>query len=217
MDTAIIYKIIFAILAYLLGAFPTGYIIYWFKTGGGDIRTKGSGSLGGTNVIRTVNWPLGAVTYFIDILKGFIPILVIYFIWPNDHIFLAITSVLPVLGHDFPVFLRFKGGKGISTSYGVMTGLCVFPFMSGHPLWLRLLPVIIITFVWLTVFAASRIVSLASLFAAVSVPLSFYFCRYHLPVVIASICLFILAFITHRDNIVRLIRKEEKKIIRKGA
>jgi len=217
MSIIIFYKILFAIFAYLFGAFPTAYIIYKLKKGG-DIRKEGSGNVGGTNVTRTIGPAAGIGTIIADILKGFIPVLIIYFVFPDDLILLAVVTVIAVIGHDFPVYLKFKGGKGISTSFGVMAGLCSFPFAGfENALWLRILPPFLILFTWLIVFSASRIVSLSSLAAAVATPLSFYFTKYPLPIVIAAICLSILTFIAHRDNIKRLIKSEEKKIKRKGA
>ena len=217
MVLIIIYKILFAIATYLFGAFPTGYIIYRLKKGG-DIRTEGSGNVGGTNVTRTVGITAGIITIIADILKGFIPILVLYFIFPDDLILLAVAAIAAVLGHDYPVYLRFRGGKGISTSFGIIVGLCSLPFICiENALWLRILPIFLIIFTWLIVFAISRIVSLSSLAAAVATPLSYYFTKFPLPVVIAAICLFILTFIAHRDNIKRLIKGEEKKLKGKGA
>ncbi|MBM3709857.1 MAG: glycerol-3-phosphate 1-O-acyltransferase PlsY [Actinobacteria bacterium] len=217
MSVIIFYKILFVIGAYLLGAFPTAYIIYKLKKGG-DIRREGSGNVGGTNITRTIGPVAGIGTIIADMLKGFIPVLILYFIFPDDLILLAAVTVVAVIGHDYPVYLKFKGGKGISTSFGVMVGLCSLPFAGfENAIWLRILPPFLILFTWLIVFLASRIVSLSSLAAAISTPLSFYFARYPLPIVIAAICLSILTFIAHRDNIKRLIKGEEKKIKRKGA
>lgn len=215
MGIIVLYKILLVIFAYLVGAFPTGYVIYKIKTGG-DIRNQGSGNVGGTNVTRTIGTGLGIITIIADVLKGFIPILVLYFIYPDDLILLSIVAIAAILGHDFPVYLKFKGGKGISSSFGVIVGLCSLPFVSGISLWLRILPIFVILLAWLIVFGISRIVSLASLSAAVATPLSFYFSKHPLPIVLAAICLSVLTFIAHRDNIKRLIRKEEKKLKGKG-
>lgn len=215
MDITILYKIIFVILAYLFGAFPTAYVIYKLKKGG-DIREFGSGNVGGTNVTRTLGVSSGILTIIIDIMKGFIPILILYFLFPGDIILLSITVVVVVLGHDFPVYIRFKGGKGIATSAGVIIGVCVLPFFDG-PIWLEILPFLIIAFVEFSLIAIVRIVSIASLAAAVATPLSFYFTGYPIQIVISMLILGILVFITHRDNIKRLIRKEEKKIRGRGG
>ncbi|MBN1298915.1 MAG: glycerol-3-phosphate 1-O-acyltransferase PlsY [Actinobacteria bacterium] len=213
----IIYKILLVIFSYLLGAVPTGYIIFRLKTRGGDIRQQGSGNVGGTNVTRTIGVPLGVLTIIIDILKGFIPLLVIYLLFKGDLVTLSAAAVAAVLGHDYPVYLKFRGGKGISTSYGVIIGLCCFAVSEGHSIWVRLIPVLAILVTWSVVFLISKIVSLSSLLAAVATPVSFYLSGHSIPVVIAAICLFVLTFIAHRDNIKRLIRKEEKKLKGKGA
>jgi len=211
----IFYKIIFIIAAYLFGSIPIGYILYRVKTGG-DIREQGSGNVGGTNVTRTVGATAGVTTILFDILKGFLPIMASYFLFRDDLILVAITTIVVVLGHNYSIYLNFKGGKGISSSFGAIIGLCSFPF-SGNTVLLRILPIIIILAVWLIIFIIFRIVSLSSLVAAVATPLSFYFSKYPLTIVIAAIFLFILTFIAHRDNIKRLIKKEEKKLKRKGA
>jgi glycerol-3-phosphate acyltransferase PlsY len=190
-------------------------LIYKIKKGG-DIRNEGSGNVGGTNVTRTAGVFAGVATIALDALKGFIPILALYYLFPEDLILLVFVAVAAVLGHDFPVYLKFKGGKGISTSFGVIIGICSFPF-TGIALWLRILPIFIVFFSWGIVFLASRIVSLASLIGAALSPLSFYFTKHSLHAVIVGIFIFILTLIAHRDNIKRLIRKEEKQLKRKGS
>jgi len=215
MTVIILYKILTVIASYLFGAFPTGYIIYRAKKRG-DIRKAGSGNIGGTNVTRTVGIWAGVVTIIADILKGFLPLLAVFCIFKADVTLAAAVAVSAVLGHIFPVYLKFRGGKGIATSFGAIVGMCSFAF-SQNVLWLRLLPIFLILFTWAIVFAASRIVSLSSLAAAVATPLSFYFSKHPLPIVIAAICLSVLTFIAHRDNIIRLIKKEEKKLKGKGA
>jgi glycerol-3-phosphate acyltransferase PlsY len=215
MTITIIYKILIVVASYLLGAFPTGFIVYKLRKGG-DIRNQGSGNVGGTNVTRTVGTSFGVITIIADIIKGFLPVLAVYFLYPEDLILLTIAIAAVILGHDYPVFLRFKGGKGISSSYGVIIGLCSFPF-ANNAVWLRILPAIIILAIWMILFFTLKIVSVASLSAAIAVPLSFYFTRYPLVIVIAAILLFVLTFIAHRDNIKRLIKREEKKLKGRGA
>ncbi|MCL5071415.1 MAG: glycerol-3-phosphate 1-O-acyltransferase PlsY [Actinobacteria bacterium] len=209
MNMIIFYKIIFIIAAYLFGSIPVGYILYRVKTGG-DIRKQGSGNVGGTNVTRTVGATAGVITIIIDVLKGFLPIMAVYFLFPDDLILVAITASAVVLGHDYSIYLNFKGGKGISTSFGAIIGLCSFPF-AGNTVLMRILPMIVILAVWLLIFIIFRIVSLSSLVAAVATPLSFYFSKYPLAIIIAATFLSILTFIAHRDNIKRLIKKEEKR------
>jgi glycerol-3-phosphate acyltransferase PlsY len=215
MAIIIIFKILLVIASYLLGSFPTGYVICRLRTGS-DIRNEGSGSIGGTNVTRTVGTTFGLITIIVDVAKGFLPVMAVYFFYPKDLILLIMVTFAAILGHDFSIFLKFRGGKGISSSYGIIAALCIFPFVNNS-IWLRLLPAIIVLSTWIIVFLISRIVSLASLGAAVVLPFSFYFSRYPFQIVIIAILLFILTFIAHRDNIKRLIKKEEKKLKGKGT
>ena len=215
MQLIIFYKIILVVMSYLLGAVPVGYIIYKLKNGG-DIRNEGSGNVGGTNVARTTGAFAGTLTVVLDAVKGFVPVLALYYLFPKDLILLVFVGVAAVIGHDFPVYLKFRGGKGISTSFGVIIGLCSFPF-NGTSVWLRILPIFIIFFTWVIVFLASRIVSLGSLIAAALSGPAFYFTKHTIHAVIIGIFIFALTAIAHRDNIKRLIRKEEKKLKRKGS
>jgi len=215
MQLIIFYKIILVVMSYLLGAVPVGYIIYKLKNGG-DIRNEGSGNVGGTNVARTTGAFAGTLTVVLDAIKGFVPVLALYYLFPKDLILLVFVGVAAVIGHDFPVYLKFRGGKGISTSFGVIIGLCSFPF-NGTSVWLRILPIFIIFFTWVIVFLASRIVSLGSLIAAALSGPVFYFTKHTIHAVIIGIFIFALTAIAHRDNIKRLIRKEEKKLKRKGS
>lgn len=208
----------FIIAAYLFGAFPTAYVIHRIRKGD-DIRKYGSGNVGGTNVARTLGTGYGVLTIIVDVVKGFIPILVLYFIYPyiypqdKNLILLSIVSIAVILGHDFPVYIKFKGGKGIAASLGVVIGVSTLPFIN-NPMWLKILPFIIIFGAWAVIFAVFRIVSLASLITAVAVPIVFYFIGYTWPMVIAAFLLCALTFITHRENIKRLIIKKEKKLKR---
>jgi len=146
MGITIIIKILIALSAYLIGSIPTAYVIFKLKKKD-DIRKYGSGNVGGTNVIRTLGTSWGVVTIIADIVKGFIPILISFIVYPSDHILAAVVSVATVLGHIFPVYIRFRGGKAISTSFGVIIGITALPFIS-NPVWLRILPIFIILGVW---------------------------------------------------------------------
>jgi len=218
MNINLFYKIIFITSAYLFGAFPTAYVIHRIKKGD-DIRKYGSGNVGGTNITRTLGAGYGILTIVVDVIKGFTPVLVLYFIYPQIYpqdkalILLSIVSVAVIVGHDFPAYIKFKGGKGIAASLGVVIGVSMLPFMD-NPIWLKILPFVIILGTWAVVFAVFRIVSLASLSATVAVPISFYFTGHTWPIVIAAFFWCALTFITHRENIKRLINKEEKKLKR---
>jgi glycerol-3-phosphate acyltransferase PlsY len=218
MNINLFYKIVFITLAYLLGAFPTAYVIHRIKKGD-DIRKYGSGNVGGTNITRTLGAGYGILTIVVDVIKGFTPVLVLYFIYPQIYpqdkalILLSIVSVAVILGHDFPAYIKFKGGKGVAASLGVVIGVSMLPFMD-NPIWLKILPFVIILGTWAVIFAVFRIVSLASLSAAITAPIAFYFTGHTWPIVIAAFLWCALTFITHRENIKRLVKKEEKKLKR---
>lgn len=215
MEVAFFYRILMVIASYLFGAVPTAYVVYWFKKGA-DIRKEGSGNVGGTNVARTLGAGAGIMTIIIDMLKGFLPIMVAYFIYPQDLILVSIISVAVIVGHDFPVYIKFKGGKGIATSFGVIVGVCALPF-TGQPVFMRIGPIFTILAAAAIFFLIFRIVSVSSLAAAVATPISFYFFHYPMVIVITAAVWSVLAFITHRGNIKRLINKQEKKIKGRGA
>jgi len=211
----ILIKILITIIAYLFGSIPTAYLLFKIKKGD-DIRKYGSGNVGGTNVIRTLGTGWGLFIIIVDMLKGFLPILAVYLIYPDDFVLLAVVLLAVALGHVFPVFIKFRGGKAIATTFGAIAGISSLPFIT-EPTWLRILPMFLALGVWILVFAITRIVSLGSLIAAVAVPVCFYFTRYPLAIIIAGIFCAILIFITHRENIKRLVRGKEKRIKGKGA
>ena len=215
MEIVILFKILIVILAYLIGSIPTAYILFKIKKGD-DIRNYGSGNVGGTNIIRTLGVSWGLFTIIMDVLKGFIPVLISYLIYPEDLVLAAIASVAAVLGHIFPLYIKFKGGKAIATAFGAIIGVSAMPFVS-NPIWMRILPIFIILGIWGIVFAISRIVSLGSIIAAAITPLAFFITKYPWAIVIAGFFYGLLTIISHRENIKRLIRGEEKKIKRKGA
>lgn len=215
MGIAILFKILIVLLAYLIGSIPTAYVLFKIKKGD-DIRKYGSGNVGGTNIIRTLGTLWGIMTIIADMAKGFLPILITFLIYPSDLILAAAVSVVAVIGHIFPVYIKFRGGKAIATAFGVIVGISALPLIS-NPAWLRILPIFIILGIWGIVFAISKIVSLGSVIASAAVPITFYFCGYPWIIVIAAIFWGLLTFISHRKNIKRLIRGEEKKIKGKGA
>ena len=215
MGIAILFKILIVLLAYLISSIPTAYILFKIKRGD-DIRKYGSGNVGGTNVIRTLGTSWGVSIILADIIKGFLPVLISYIVYPSDLVLVAVVSVTAVLGHIFPVYIKFRGGKAIATAFGVIIGISSLPFVL-NPAWLRILPIVIILGTWTVVFVISRTVSLGSLIAAIATPIAFYFTGYPWVIVVASLFWILLIFISHRNNIKRLIRGEEKKIKGKGA
>jgi len=180
------------IFSYLLGSIPFGLILtkLFLKK---DIRKIGSGNIGATNVLRSGNKLIGYLTLFFDILKAVIPVVYIKLNYP-DLIYISSLSVF--LGHVFPIWLKFKGGKGVATYVGILFSInLIFGF--------------IFCISWLLVFILSKYSSLSSLVASLSVPLFLFFTNGEQ--IIFFVILFVLIFYTHRENIKRLKNKEESK------
>jgi len=190
--------------AYLIGSIPFGLLLA--KTRGLDIREQGSGNIGATNVLRCLGKPLGITCFILDVLKGFLPA----FFFPmlgkigGDFSGIGILfGAMAILGHNFPVFLKFKGGKGVATSAGVLLGIA--PLAVG----LGILAGALIFFI-------SGYVSLGSILAAVVVALTGWFGHYG---AITAAALTLLSAVTiwrHRANILRLLAGTENKFSRKS-
>ncbi len=184
-----------AVGAYLLGSIPFGLVLTRLA-GGGDIRAIGSGNIGATNVLRTGNKPLAALTLLLDAAKGAVAVLILGLWGPEAA---AVGAIAVLLGHLFPVWLGFKGGKGVATGLGVLLAY----------LW----PVGLLALaVWLAVVAATRYSSLAAVAAAIAAPiLAWLISGEALPVAVV-IVMAVLILVRHSDNIGRLLRGEETKI-----
>jgi glycerol-3-phosphate acyltransferase PlsY len=184
-----------ALLGYLLGSIPFGLLLTRLA-GLGDVRRIGSGNIGATNVLRTGSRWIAALTLLFDILKGFAPVFLAAWLWNGDA---AIATGFGALaGHILPVWLSFKGGKGVATYIGVLFGLY-------WPLGLLFI------FVWLITAFISRISSLSALAATATVAATgFAITQGHLPFALLAIAVII--FITHRANLLRLLRNQEPKI-----
>ena len=190
--------------AYLLGAVPFGLLLSRLK--GVDIRAVGSGNIGATNVFRSVSKPLGIATFACDFLKGFVPAYVFPILgkmisghFQGSEVGL-LCGVAAIVGHNWPVFLKFKGGKGIATSAGVLLG--VAPAAVGIGL-----------LSWIVLFVASRFVSVASIGAAIVVPVVSWtmYAKRGLLLPIALTILGALAVWRHKSNIERLISGSEHR------
>lgn len=191
---------LFAALAfgYLLGSIPFGLLITR-AAGLGDVRKIGSGNIGATNVLRTGNKGLAALTLLLDALKGTAAVLIAGR-WGSE---LAIVAGLGAfLGHLYPVWLGFKGGKGVATYLGVLIGLA----------WIGAL---VFAIVWLAVAFATRYSSLAALVAAIAVPIALYFLG-HVQVAGLFAVMSLIVLVKHRANIGRLMAGTESKIGAKG-
>lgn len=193
--------IFFLILGYLLGSIPFGVLIARLR--GIDLRTTGSGNIGATNAARALGKPTGALVLFLDAGKAAAPL------WPLVHLYhpagcaveplLALLGLGAVLGHMFPVWLGFRGGKGVATSLGV------FLVLTPASLFLTLA-------VWLLCYLVTHMASVGSLLAMAALPIILHL--YAAPPVYVELALALLPLIVwkHRGNIARLLRRQESKI-----
>ena len=182
---------------YLSGSIPTGVILAKLF-GTKDIRQEGSGNIGATNVYRVLGKGLGALTLGGDVLKGVIPVILACTLVDNEK-WIAGVAFVTFLGHLFPVFLRFRGGKGVATALGIF--LVIAPLM---------VPLAIISFV--LVVMKWRYVSLGSLTASALMPIFLCVTGYPIVYVNLSLAMGCLIFYRHRGNIERLREGREKKI-----
>jgi glycerol-3-phosphate acyltransferase PlsY len=199
-------------LGYLFGSFPTGYFVG--RLTGVDIRAVGSGNIGATNVLRVLGKRWGYTVFFVDAFKGFAVVRLAFFIAsrmpdpPTHPEYLGIlAAMLSIAGHTFPVWLRFKGGKGVATSAGALFGLMpmVVPF---------------IVLVWIIIFEITRYVSVASIIASLSLPVAVWLslrwgflegpALLYFSIVIAGLVLW-----RHRSNFSRLRNGTEQRFSRK--
>ena len=180
-------------ISYLMGSIPFGLILtkFFLKK---DIREVGSGNIGATNVLRTGNKVIGYLTLILDISKAVIPVFYIKFNFPE---LLYISSLSVFIGHVFPVWLKFKGGKGVATYVGILFSINYF---LGF--------IFIIS--WLIIFFISKYSSLGSILSSLIIPI-FIFFNSSYENEYFFIIMFVLIFYTHRENVKRLINKEESK------
>jgi glycerol-3-phosphate acyltransferase PlsY len=189
---------------YLLGSIPSG-IIFTRLAGTQDIRAIGSGNIGATNVLRTGRKGLAAATLIADVLKGTIAVLIMFAWWGRDHAMLA--GVGAFIGHLFPVWLKFKGGKGVATFLGVLVGVA---WIAAD--WLAML---VFAVIWLAVAAATRYSSLASLLACAATPICFWLNGERQEAQVFLLLTLLTTFV-HRANIGRLWQGTEGKIGQKA-
>ncbi len=205
---AIEYAVLIA-AAYCIGAVPFGFLIG--KLHGIDIRKVGSGNIGATNVTRTVGRTAGKICFALDFLKGVAPVLIAGMLFHESAWPALAAGLATILGHIFPIYLKFKGGKGVSTAAGVAFALAPWPLLTGLA-------------VWAVVFLAGRYVSLASIVAAASVPVSAALYRLFgiggaaarsgvTLVFLTLIALFVI--VRHRSNVKRLLAGTESRFEKK--
>jgi glycerol-3-phosphate acyltransferase PlsY len=187
-------------ICYLLGSIPFGVIVGKIAKGV-DIRDFGSGNIGFTNVLRTLGPGPGFVVMFFDIAKGFAAVVLCQILGFNDYMIVA-GGILSILGHSYSMFLKFSGGRSVATSLGVFAGLT--PTIAA------------IAFgIWLVVVGLTRIVSVASMIAAVSVPsMMFLWTSQHAPTPYKAIAVVaaLLIVVKHRPNIIRLLNGSESRL-----
>ena len=184
---------IIGIISYLMGSIPFGLILtkVFLKK---DIREIGSGNIGATNALRTGNKLIGYSTLILDVLKAVIPVLYIKINFPDA---VYISAFCAFIGHVFPVWLKFKGGKGVATYVGILFSLNIF---FG----------LVFGICWLIIFFISKYSSLSSLIGSLSIPV--YILIFEVSEnIFFYVIMFILIFFTHRENIKRLKNKEETK------
>ena len=181
-----------ALISYLFGSIPFGYLFTKLLLKK-DIRDVGSGNIGATNVLRTGNKSLGYLTLVLDIAKAVVPVIYIKLNYPD---LVYISALCAFLGHLFPAWLKFKGGKGVATFVGILISINIYY-------------AVVFGIVWILTFLTSKYSSLSSLLASVSIPI--YLLVVDQGNIVFFIIMFILIFYTHRENIKRLINKEETK------
>ena len=184
-------------LGYVIGAIPVGFIVARLF-GGGDIRRSGSGSIGATNVLRTLGTLPAIVTLAGDIAKGYLAVNVARALVPARW-GAAASAVLVIVGNCWPVFLRFRGGKGVATGFGAF--LALTPWATA--------PTVL---VWLAVTASFRYVSLASIMACVCLPVGVALLGYPRPSIAAAAAAAIIIIVRHRENLRRLAKGSEPRL-----
>ena len=186
-----LFSIIF--LSYLIGSIPFGYILtkFFLKK---DIRDIGSGNIGATNALRTGNKLIGYSTLTFDVLKAVLPVIFIKLNYPE---YIYVSSLCIFIGHVFPLWLKFKGGKGVATYIGIL--FCI-----------NILFGLLFIFTWLLLYFIFKYSSLSSLLATLSIPVYILFFL-SANNIIFFLIIFVLIFYTHKENVKRLINKEESK------
>ena len=190
----------FILASYFVGSIPFAYILTKIF-GYGDIRKIGSGNVGATNVLRTGKKSLAIAVLFLDVFKGLVPVTFFTYFYINKFELSEIIffTSFTVIGHIYPIWLKFKGGKGVATYVGFILGIDY------------ILCIIFILF-WLTIALIKKYSSLASILSLLTIPIVLYFLSYNFNVIIIFILLSIIIIIKHFSNIKRLLNKSENKI-----
>ncbi|MDD4136224.1 MAG: glycerol-3-phosphate 1-O-acyltransferase PlsY [Candidatus Shapirobacteria bacterium] len=194
----IIFLILFFIIGYCVGSIPFGYLIGRVKKI--DIRHFGSGNIGATNVYRKLGlWP-AILAGSLDFLKSYFVVLVFFSLNNISLSSKLILSISPIIGHIFPIWLKFKGGKGVATIFGLLTAIFGWKFIF---LWL---------IIWLILLLTTHLMSLINLLMSLVLPIIFWLQFQTMSALIFSFCLIFIILWTHRQNIKRLLKGTENKI-----
>lgn len=194
-----IIEISLILASYLVGAIPFGLLLG--RLAGADVRLEGSGNIGATNVGRVLGKKMGILTLLCDVAKGFLPVWGVAHLLPETaaarDLVVVLCGLATVLGHMFPLYLKFKGGKGVATALGV------FLFFSPGSILISL-------FVFAAAVAVSGYVSVGSLAATALIPLWLWILEASPELMVAAVVIVLLIWIKHSSNIIRLLRGEEK-------
>ena len=190
------------VLSYFIGAMPTGLVLVRLLKGA-DIRQYGSGNIGTVNVLRVAGPATAAAVLLVDILKGLVPVLLAVR-WGFSPWIVVLCGVAAIAGHNWSIFLGFRGGKGIATSFGVLVGL------SGKA-------AVVAAVVWIVVVAITRYASLGSLLGVATVPFALWWLGQPREYVLFGLIAALFAIYRHRGNIQRLVSGTELRITDRGA
>jgi len=197
-------------ISYLVGSIPTAYIFVRAMKGL-DIRKCGSGNVGATNALRLLGRGWGITILLLDIVKGFLPVVLLgsmvvqrSYLIQDQNIFIII-GLAAICGHNWPVFLGFKGGKGVATTLGVLLGLAFKIEGLGIVL-------LVTVFAWIVTFLITRFISLSSITAAISFPVFTIVFKLPLLVILLGTLLSLFILLRHKPNIKRLYRGEEPRL-----
>ena len=194
--------LLWMLISYLIGSLPTGYLVVRL-TRGIDIRTVGSGSIGATNVRRALGQGWAVFVTIVDMSKGALALLLAAHAGTTSHELVALSAFAAVVGHNYPVWLKFRGGKGVATTYGTM--FFVWPYNSFAI-------VLMCGAIWYGVMSCTRYVSLASMLSLLMLPVFFWMLGAPWQFQLLALALALLSIFRHRSNISRLLQGKENRV-----
>jgi glycerol-3-phosphate acyltransferase PlsY len=196
------------LLSYLIGSIPFAFLLAKLLKNV-DLRKVGSGNIGATNLARVLGYKIGSAGLLLDAIKGIIPVFYLanFTKLPlniSQDALRLILGIAGICGHNWTIFLNFKGGKGIATSLGVLIGLSLKNILIAKA-------ILFLAVIWFATFFISGYVSLASILASVSLPIFFYIFNLNKDIVLFSIVISIFAIFRHKSNIYRLLQHKENR------